>query len=181
MRVARWLTWLLRHGADEAGLVLDEAGWAEVEDVLLAAWEAGVELDENQLAEIVAADDKGRFELAGGQVRAVYGHSLSAVVEVGELATPPSELYHGTVEGFVDRILSRGLRPQGRRYVHLSETRDDAWQVAGRRRGRSVLLAVDAAALHGDGAAFRRSGAGVWLVEHVPPAYLSLYPRAHHR
>lgn len=75
------------------------------------------------------------------------------------------------------RIFARGLRPQGRRYVHLSEERQDAWQVAERRRGRPVLLRIDAARLHADGAAFRRSGTGVWLVEHVPPAYLSLYPR----
>jgi putative RNA 2'-phosphotransferase len=39
-----------------------------------------------------------------------------------------------------------------------------------------VELAVDASAMRRDGWEFYRSGNGVWLVEHVPPRYLSRRP-----
>jgi putative RNA 2'-phosphotransferase len=38
---------------------------------------------------------------------------------------------------------------------------------------RPIVLAVDASAMRRDGWEFYRSGNGVWLVEHVPPRYLS--------
>ena len=37
-----------------------------------------------------------------------------------------------------------------------------------------VLLGVDAAAMHAAGAVFYRSDNGVWLVDAVAPAYLSV-------
>jgi putative RNA 2'-phosphotransferase len=42
----------------------------------------------------------------------------------------------------------------------------------GARRGRPVILVVDAVAMHRDGHAFYRSANGVWLTDAVPPAYL---------
>jgi putative RNA 2'-phosphotransferase len=42
----------------------------------------------------------------------------------------------------------------------------------GRRHGPPVVLAVDAAAMAAEGHQFRRSANGVWLADHVPPAFL---------
>ncbi len=41
------------------------------------------------------------------------------------------------------------------------------------RWGHPVMLAVAAGEMHRAGDVFYRSGNGVWLVEHVPPVYLS--------
>ena len=77
-------------------------------------------------------------------------------------------LYHGTVGRFLDAIRSEGLRPMDRDAVHLSPDRETATRV-GARRGRPVVLPVDAGAMHRDGHTFRISENGVWLVDAVPP------------
>jgi putative RNA 2'-phosphotransferase len=56
--------------------------------------------------------------------------------------------------------------------VHLSADAATARAVGG-RRGRPVVLRVDAAAMAADGHRFTRSANGVWLVDAVPPGYLS--------
>jgi putative RNA 2'-phosphotransferase len=60
-----------------------------------------------------------------------------------------------------------------RHHVHLSEEIATARRV-GARHGRPAIFAVDAAALHATGQPFYCSANGVWLVDHVPPAYLRL-------
>ena len=42
----------------------------------------------------------------------------------------------------------------------------------GTRRGKPVVLAVDAGRMQVDGHVFRLSANGVWLTEHVPAEYL---------
>jgi putative RNA 2'-phosphotransferase len=44
----------------------------------------------------------------------------------------------------------------------------------GERRGRAAVLRVDAAGLAATGVAFTRSANGVWLVDAVPPAFLTV-------
>jgi putative RNA 2'-phosphotransferase len=63
------------------------------------------------------------------------------------------------------------LQKMSRHHVHLTADKTTARRV-GQRRGRPVLLAVDAAALHAAGGVFYRSGNGVWLIEAVPPQYV---------
>lgn len=55
--------------------------------------------------------------------------------------------------------------------VHLSADRATATRV-GARRGRPVVLSVDAGAMHRDGHVFHVSANGVWLTQAVPPHYL---------
>jgi putative RNA 2'-phosphotransferase len=85
--------------------------------------------------------------------------------------TPPDELFHGTVARFLPAIRRDGLRPMNRHDVHLSIDAETARQV-GARRGRPVILTIDAAAMHTAGHEFRVSANGVWLVSTVPPEYL---------
>ena len=87
-------------------------------------------------------------------------------------AVPPPVLYHGTAPAALPAIRREGLLKMSRHHVHLSADRETARRV-GARRGRPVLLAVEAGALHAAGGVFHESGNGVWLTEHVPPQYLS--------
>lgn len=59
----------------------------------------------------------------------------------------------------------------GRNHVHLSADIETASRV-GARRGRPVILLVDAAAMRRDGHAFYCSANGVWLTDHVPAPYI---------
>lgn len=52
---------VLRHKPDAANIVLDEHGWANVEELLNGINETGRKIDMNILEEIVATDNKQRY------------------------------------------------------------------------------------------------------------------------
>lgn len=171
-RASRWLAWALRHAPAEAGIALDAEGWADVDDVLAAMRAAGHRLDRDGLAALVGSDPKGRYALAGGRIRAVQGHSVD--VDLGLVAgMPPPVLWHGTVAAALPAILADGLLPMGRRHVHLSPD-PAAARAVGARRGRPVVLRVDAAAMAAGGHRFWQAANGVWLAERVPPAFVTV-------
>src|SRR5208337_5516734 len=84
---------------------------------------------------------------------------------------PPEFLYHGTVERFLPSIMEEGLIRGKRHHVHLSKDVETARKV-GARRGKPVILRVDAGGMHRDGHKFLLSANGVWLTDAVPPGYL---------
>jgi putative RNA 2'-phosphotransferase len=177
VRVSKFLARHLRHAPERIGLTLDPAGWVEVEDLLSAAAGAGFPLTRAELDAAVAEPTKRRYayDAFGTRIRAVQGHSVP--VELGYTPmSPPPELFHGTHPGVVDRILAEGLKPMRRHHVHLSPDVATA-RVVGARRGRPVILRVDAQAMAADGAAFLRADNGVWLVDAVPPTRLTLAER----
>jgi putative RNA 2'-phosphotransferase len=171
-RKSIFLSKVLRHRPERIGLRLDRHGWAEVEELVLKARKAGVALSRQELEEVVARTDKPRFSLSGcgTRVKANYGHSIEVVPEAGP-ASPPRMLYHGTAGRFLDSIGEQGLRPGGRRFVHLVEDTGTAQQV-GRRRGHPVLLTIWAAAMERDGFHFYAAAEGFWLTAFVPPRYI---------
>ena len=177
VRVSKRLAFVLRHRPDSVGIALDEEGWVDV-DVLLAALSAhGTVLRRDELEQLVNGDEKGRYTLhePGNRIRANQGHSLP--VQLGyPVADPPAQLYHGTPERNLPAIMAGGLHRGARHHVHLSPDPQTAATV-GARRGRYVVLAVDAARLATDGTVFHRSTNGVWLVDRVPPGYLTPLPR----
>ena len=85
---------------------------------------------------------------------------------------PPDVLYHGTVERFIASIMEEGLKKGKRHHVHLSKDMETARKV-GARRGKPVILQVDAGKLHGQGFKFFLSVNGVWLTDSVPAAFLT--------
>ena len=176
MKVSRRLSLALRHHPDALGLTLDESGWARVVDVQKGLAEAGLHTRYGELAEIVASNDKSRFSFGGAHddmIRANQGHSIEVLLQL-EPAIPPGPLYHGTSSKVLGPILHDGLVRMKRHHVHLSADLDTALKVGERRGGETVILQVDTAAMIADHLPFFRSENGVWLVEAVPPAYLTL-------
>ncbi|GAB2806675.1 RNA 2'-phosphotransferase [Actinocorallia aurea] len=144
-----------------------------VADLLEACRRHRMALSEADLREVVAGNDKRRFAFSpdGLRIRASQGHTIT--VDLGLPAvTPPDVLYHGTVGSVLEAIFREGLRPMDRHAVHLSPDTETARRV-GARRGRPVLLRVDAAAMAAAGHLFQRTDNGVWLTGHVPPSYLA--------
>jgi putative RNA 2'-phosphotransferase len=176
VRISKLLSFGLRHDPDALGLTLDDAGWVPI-DVLLPALRArGEDVTRAELEEVVRASDKQRFALSadGARIRANQGHSVAVDLGLAP-STPPDRLYHGTVGGFVGSIRRSGLVRGARTHVHLSGDEATALIVANRRKGTPAILVVRARDMDRDGIPFYRSENGVWLVEHVPPAYL-VYP-----
>ncbi|MDG3008055.1 RNA 2'-phosphotransferase [Paludisphaera mucosa] len=171
--ISKYLSKHLRHAPQEIGLTLDDEGWASVDALLEASARRGFPIAYDDLVEVVETNDKRRFafDATGDRLRAVQGHSIE--VDLGlERREPPETLYHGTVERFLASILGQGLVRGRRHHVHLSKDVETARKVGG-RRGRPVILAVDAGRMHRDGRAFFLSENGVWLADAVPPEYLS--------
>ena len=172
VNISKFLSLVLRHDPDKIGVKLDSAGWIDVDDLLEALASHGVELTRDDLDEIVRTSDKQRFAYSedGTQIRANQGHSVPVDLEL-EPAEPPTSLFHGTVDKFVDSIKKHGILKRERHHVHLSADYDTASKVGG-RRGKAVVLVIDADAMVGAGHAFYRTANGVWLVEHVPTKYI---------
>jgi putative RNA 2'-phosphotransferase len=170
--ISKLLSLALRHKPETLGLELDEAGWVAVDLVLEGLASHGTPITPSQLEDVVRTSDKQRFALSpdGKSIRANQGHTVD--VDLGyEAAAPPDVLLHGTVERFLPAIRTQGLLRGQRHHVHLSANLDTAERV-GQRRGRAVILQVHAKDMARDGHHFFLSTNGVWLTEHVPPAYI---------
>jgi putative RNA 2'-phosphotransferase len=176
VKVSKYLSKHLRHRPERIGLTLDAGGWVRIDTLIAAAAAHHFPFSREELDHVVAANDKQRFAIEGDRIRASQGHTVE--VDLGlEPAVPPPYLYHGTVARVLEPIRAEGLLPMDRHDVHLSPDRETATRV-GARRGRPVVLAVDAGAMHRDGHVFRVSANGVWLTEEVPPRYLR-FPERH--
>src|SRR5262245_42983501 len=171
--ISKFLSKHLRHTPDELGLTLRPGGWVPVDDLLAATARAGFAISYDELIECVETNDKKRFSFddTGDLIRANQGHSVEVDLHL-EQREPPEVLFHGTVERFLASILTEGLKKGKRHHVHLSEDLETARRV-GARRGRPVILRVDARQMHVAGYTFYRSANGVWLTDSVPIAYLA--------
>ena len=168
---SRYLSLILRHKPEAAGITVDEHGWANVNE-LIAGVRRSRPFDMEMLEEIVRTDEKQRYSFSGDKslIRANQGHSIPVDVELTVVA-PPEFLYHGTGEKYVSSIDAQGLLPRSRLYVHLSPDVDTA-KTVGSRHGRLVVYTVLSGKMAEDGMTFYRSVNGVWLTKSVPARYL---------
>jgi putative RNA 2'-phosphotransferase len=89
---SKFLSFVLRHRPGSIGLELDEAGWAEI-DVLILLAQPQYPLSRALIDRAVAENDKNRFEIDadGRRIRARQGHSLDVDVGLTPVA-PPTRL-----------------------------------------------------------------------------------------
>jgi putative RNA 2'-phosphotransferase len=171
--VSKFLSKHLRHAPEALGLTLQPGGWVFVDDLLAASDRAGCAISYDELIECVETNDKQRFSFddTGDRIRANQGHSVKVDLQLEE-KEPPEVLYHGTVERFLASILAEGLKKGKRHHVHLSRDTETARKV-GARRGKPVILQVDAGPMHRHGFRFFLSANGVWLTDTVPTEFLT--------
>jgi putative RNA 2'-phosphotransferase len=168
--LSKRLALILRHDPASHGVALDARGFADVDDLA-----AKLGVGREDIEDVVASSDKQRFALSpdGARIRASQGHSVE--VDLGLAPRePPDVLWHGTVVRFVPSIREKGLLRGARTHVHLSQDEATAERVARRRAGDVVLIRVHARRMHDAGLPLYLSDNGVWLAEHVPPAFLDV-------
>ncbi|MEZ4983482.1 MAG: RNA 2'-phosphotransferase [Saprospiraceae bacterium] len=172
--LSKFLSLVLRHKPEVAGIQLDANGWVNVDELIDGCIEQGKEMDMAILESIVKTDDKQRYAFNEDKtkIRASQGHSVKIDLAL-EPVKPPKILYHGTVDRFIENIMRKGLQPMSRNHVHLSETEDTAFEV-GERRGDAIIFKVYAGAMYRDGFHFYQSDNGVWLTDGVPSKYLDM-------
>lgn len=171
-KLSVFLSLVLRHQPQAAGIALDSHGWADVEELIRGINGTGRKIDREILEDIVRTDEKGRyaFDETGKKIRANQGHSVLVDVDLEE-KLPPEILYHGTASRFLDAIFAEGLKPMSRLYVHLSPDAATAVKV-GKRHGKVVVLEVESGRMAKEGIKFYQSANGVWLTRQVLPKYL---------
>ena len=98
------LSWLLRHGAIEAGLPMDEAGFARIEDVLRVG-----RLSRAQLDAIVALNDKQRLEVRGERAELELAET-SFTGRAMRFCVDRARATLGLVETDVERVVERAKR-----------------------------------------------------------------------
>ena len=132
VKTSKFMSLVLRHKPEEIGLVLDQQGWANIDELIEKAGRHGMALTRELIAEVVATSDKQRFAIdsTGERIRANQGHSVD--VDLGLAPSePPPILFHGTGEKSVAAIRAEGLKPGQRQHVHLSPDEDTAIGSAG--------------------------------------------------
>ena len=173
VKVSKYLSRHLRHDPGRIGIELDEQGWVEVDALLKALERQNFRITPEELDEVVARNDKQRFALRDGKIRANQGHTVEVDLDLAP-ADPPPVLFHGTTGGFLDAIRAGGPQAdEPARRAPLPRPRDrDPRGLAPRQargpRGRRGTMAAQ-------GHLFYRSDNGVWLTEHVP-AWAIMFP-----
>jgi putative RNA 2'-phosphotransferase len=170
---SKFLSYVLRHQPEAVGIALDAGGWVPVDMLLDACARHGRQLSRADLDEVVATNPKQRFALSedGRRIRANQGHSTA--VDLGyEPAEPPAVLFHGTVARLLPSIRAEGLQRMQRHHVHLSPDEATA-RAVGARRGKPVILRIDARSMREAGHLFFHTPNGVWLTDTVPASFIS--------
>ena len=175
-QTSKFLSLILRHQPEVAGITLDDAGWTDVALLLAALARAGHALTREELGALVATSDKQRFALSddGTRIRANQGHSVEVELSLPDTA-PPVVLYHGTYAPALASIRAQGLLKGTRHAVHMATEKTTASSV-GMRRGAPVILVIRAGDMAAAGFRFQVSANGVWLTEHVPPQFIQFPP-----
>lgn len=170
--LSKFLSLILRHKPETIGLQLNENGWANVQELISKINQHNTGLDVELLNHIVETNDKKRFAFNEDKtmIRASQGHSVQVELNLKEMQ-PPEFLHHGTVQQYIAAIQKEGLKKMSRRHVHLSKDKETATKV-GSRRGKPVILTINAAAMQTDGYTFFLSDNGVWLTDQVPVQYI---------
>lgn len=169
VRTSKKLSWLLRHGANEAGLAMDPAGWAAIDDVL-----AMLRISRPALEDQVARNTKRRLQLDGDRIRCCQGHStatmpvqLDALEASWQPYTGGDVIWHGTRLSALPGIDASGLKALRRTHVHLARSLDS---VVGKRSAVGAMLAVCPQRQKSAGFPVFEAPNGVLLTRRVPRA-----------
>lgn len=164
---SRALSYLLRHGANEAGLTMDAAGWVPIGEI-----QKKLRLTRAQLEAAVASNTKGRLELHGDRIRCCQGHSMAGTPVTHDALEASWRRYegddrvvHGTYVEAIASIAKEGIRPIERTHVHLAPSRESH---VGKRANVHVLLGVSVERARAAGVEVFEAGNGVILTRRVP-------------
>ncbi|WYZ40539.1 hypothetical protein EsH8_IV_000880 [Colletotrichum jinshuiense] len=169
MLVSKALSKLLRHQAENAGIQLDEGGYAPLDKVLAYGPIRSLQVTFSDIQSAVTTSDKQRFALKANAatnptldetsttpahwlIRANQGHSIK--IDSASLLTPitleannlPEVVVHGTYFAFWKQIEeSGGLKRMGRNHVHfaIGLPGDEKGVVSGMRKDAEMLVYVD--------------------------------------
>lgn len=174
IKLSKEISYALRHAPWEYELEMDEEGWVPVGQLLdsLHRTEKWKDVSETDLHRVIEKSEKKRHEMKDGKIRAFYGHTIPMKI-LKEEKMPPDILFHGTARRFLESIREKGLLPQCRQYVHLSQDMETAEIVGKRRDDKPSILVIEAKKAWDSGVKFYIGNEKVWLAERIPFSYVA--------
>ncbi len=177
---SRLLIKTLRHDLVKLGLCPNEEGYVSVLD-LQEKVPALKALTMENVQEICASDDKGRFGLKVKEERVMYiranqGHSkeVGDHIEMTPLKEPIKGVFHGSYAHLEASIKEKGLLPMSRKHIHIARSLDAK---SGKRHDCTLLVYIDMEQAMFNGITFYESQNGVILTEGpLDPKYLTFRP-----
>jgi len=149
VQFSKFLSYVLRHGAQKEGLQMTPDGYILVDDILAHRNARGRSVVD--VRRVVDSNDKQRFSLSEKQgrlyIKANQGHSI----EVQQLSLKPVtdlSLYpivvHGTYYDPLPLILRDGLNRMSRTHIHFAVgLPGDEQVISGMRSSAQVLVYID--------------------------------------
>lgn len=183
IELSKLLSWILRHGANEAKLPIDSNGFIDIDVILKHQRFVAKKFTLNEIKTVVASDRKQRFALdtlPNGKIRikANQGHSMANVqltmTRIDDASNVPFAV-HGTYYRFWEQIKAEGLKRMTRNHIHLTENEVFRGDTSGFRSSSEILIYIDVAKAMGDGVAFYRSDNNVILTEGIDGTVSSKY------
>lgn len=170
-KLGRFISGLLRHFPDKFNLEMDEDGWVDFNSLVKVVIKKYRWANQWLIMAIVSSDQKNRYEIKEGKIRARYGHSVS--VKLSDYPDSKEDvLFYGTGEEEAQRIMEIGIKPVNQTFVHLSTTIEKSETVARFRTDTPVILEIDAKKARNDGIKLIKANDYIVLTEEIPPEYI---------
>jgi putative RNA 2'-phosphotransferase len=173
--LGRIMAGALRHFPEKLGLMVDGRGWVDIESFIRSVGmsRSGFHwLRVHHVEAIVYTDEKGRYQIDGGMIRATYGHTIDVHLDdlpIAEL----NDFYYPVTEEELDIILEGGLHPTDRRNVHLSGSIEKALEAGRVRTENPIILRIDGKAAGKDGVMIYHAGKDVYITDEIEAKYIS--------
>jgi 2'-phosphotransferase len=154
IRASKYLSYLLRHGAEKSNLDISSSGFVSVNQIIRLPQSRNYKLDEESIRKIVETNDKKRFELCRSEngellIRACQGHSIRNLDETQMMteiinANEYPIIVHGTYTKNWERIKIDGLKTMTRNHVHFAVGYpQDKQVISGMRSSCDLFIEID--------------------------------------
>lgn len=166
-RLSKVMSLVLRHAPEKYMLELDDQGFVSLDRLAGALAERFPFATREYIETFVNGNGARRFIVEDGRVAARYGHSIPVTIDSPPV-DPPEFLFLGSSPHLRDRVLSRGLQPDERKWVHLSATEAEARSIGSRKAPQPMILRIHTARAREAGIEFFSAG-HLYLCREVPP------------
>ncbi|HID71894.1 MAG TPA: RNA 2'-phosphotransferase [Thermoplasmata archaeon] len=178
IHLGRILTGILRHFPEKFGLNLDRRGWLKIADIVSAVKEKVHKyhwLTIEHIKGIAETDEKGRYEIRTGKIRATYGHSRDVDLDLPK-ENIPKYLYYPVKREHVEKVKEEGISPFNKSKVHLSATPKDALEAGSIHFKNPVILRIRAKECVDKGeAVIQKAGKYIFIADFIPGKFVEIY------
>lgn len=153
IRISKAMSYVLRHGAEKEGIMMNSGGWVRMEDLLQNLRKKNKQLTLDVVHEVVEHNEKKRFEVMQDKdglewIRAAQGHTMDSV-KSEDLLTKIEDPFkyltvvHGTYREPLPLIMKGGLNKMARNHVHMALGMPSSGVISGMRNSCEIVVEVN--------------------------------------